>query len=82
MAFMLAPENVVKSKAVYETEIWNKDLMEYYKKKGEDLNTYFSTVVTNGSKTIDVGRANVGITKIYGLSVRVRHRLPNLYLSD
>ena len=41
--------------------------MEYYKKKGEDLNTYFSTVVTNGSKTIDVGRANVGITKIYGL---------------
>lgn len=67
MAFMLAPENVVKSKAVYETEIWNKDLMEYYKKKGEDLNTYFSTVVTNGSKTIDVGRANVGITKIYGL---------------
>ena len=67
LAFMLAPENVVKSKAVYETEIWNKDLMEYYKKKGEDLNTYFSTVVTNGSKTIDVGRANVGITKIYGL---------------
>ena len=30
LAFMLAPENVVKSKAVYETEIWNKDLMEYY----------------------------------------------------
>ena len=101
LAFMLAPENVVKSKAVYETEIWNKsidyrlsavddrrcryagkpgtgsefdfkaaekDLMEYYKKKEKTcLNTYFSTVVTNGSKTIDVGRANVGITKIYGL---------------
>lgn len=67
LAFMLAPEDAVKSKAVYETEIWNKDLMDYYKKKGEDLNTYFSTIVTNGSKTINVEGANVGITKIYGL---------------
>ena len=64
---MLAPEDAVKSKNVYETEIWNKDLMDYYKKKGEDLNTYFSTIVTNGSKTINVEGANVGITKIYGL---------------
>lgn len=33
LAFMLAPEDAVKNKAVYETEIWNKDLMAYYQQR-------------------------------------------------
>lgn len=67
LANMLAPEAVVKSKALYETEIWNKDLMALYEKEGIDLNTYFSTVVSSGDKTVNTEGANIGITKLYGL---------------
>lgn len=71
MASMLAPAEAVNSKAVYQTEIWNDDYMQYYKSKGEDLNTYFSTshriTIDGKTTTLDTGNANIGLQKIYAL---------------
>lgn len=72
LASMLAPADVVKNKSVFETEIWNKDYMEYYKKKGEDLNTYFETEYKftdlNGKKhSYSTKDANIGLDKIIAL---------------
>ena len=71
LASMLAPEAEVKNGSVFETEVWNKDYMDYYKEKGTDLNTYFRTSFkqTHNEKTynIDTSDANIGLTKIYAL---------------
>ncbi|MBE6287901.1 MAG: PDZ domain-containing protein [Mediterranea massiliensis] len=71
MASMFAPFDAVKSNAVYQTEIWNDEYMQYYKSKGEDLNTYFSTnhsITINGKKTtLNTSDANIGLKKIYAL---------------
>ena len=70
-ASMLAPEAEVKNKSVFETEIWNDSYMEYYKSKGVDLNTYFSTTFkqTHDEKVYDIetSDANIGLNKIYAL---------------
>ncbi len=72
LASLLGPKEVVMNKEVFETEIWNKDYMDYYKKQGVDLNTYFETEYIfedhNGKKhTYSTKDANIGLTKIYAL---------------
>ncbi|MBR5541679.1 MAG: PDZ domain-containing protein [Bacteroides sp.] len=71
LASMLAPEAEVKNQSVYETEIWNDDYMEYYKKKGTDLNTYFRTsfnqTYDKKEYKINTSDANIGLNKIYAL---------------
>ena len=71
LASMLAPEANVKAKDVFQTEVWNDDYMEYYKKEGEDLNTYFQTEwsFTHNEKKYELNTsdANIGLTKIYAL---------------
>jgi C-terminal processing protease CtpA/Prc len=42
-ASMLAPEAEVKKGSVFQTEVWNDEYMAYFKKQGDDLNTYFKT---------------------------------------
>jgi len=71
LASMLAPENEVKNKSVFETEIWNDDYMAYYEKNKVDLNTYFRTSFkqthNNKQYDFDTSDANLGLTKIYAL---------------
>lgn len=71
LASMLAPEQAVNNKELYETEIWNADYMAYYKSKGVDLNTYFDTkhsiTIDGVTTTVDTKNTNIGIKKIYGL---------------
>lgn len=73
LASMLAPAEAVKNKEVFETEIWNKEYMDYYSKQGDDLKTRFQTEYNftdlSGKKhsfnTID---ANVGLEHIIALT--------------
>ena len=71
LASLLAPQDAVQNNEVYQTEIWNKEYMDYYKKHNEDLNTYFQTKYNfqhNGKKyTFDISGDNIGINKIYAL---------------
>ncbi|MCD8262217.1 MAG: S41 family peptidase [Bacteroides sp.] len=39
---MLVPASMVESKSIYLTEEWNQDWMDYYKRKGEDVNSYYT----------------------------------------
>lgn len=41
LASFIAPENVVKNRSVFLTQTWNDLYMNYFKQKGEDMNTYF-----------------------------------------
>ena len=41
LASLFAPADAVKGKKVFLTQTWNDLYMEYYKGKGEDMNTYF-----------------------------------------
>lgn len=75
LASMLAPEQVVKSKSVFETEIWNKDYMDYYAKQGDDLKTYFQTKFqftdNKGKKhSYSTDEANMGLDRIIALVSR------------
>ena len=71
LASMLAPQDVVGSKAILSTEVWNDDYMEAFKEQGEDLNTYFTTEFkqTHNGKIYDINTAdaNLNLTKIYAL---------------
>lgn len=72
LASMLAPENAVKNKELYQTEVWNNEYMEYYQKNGVDLNTYFQTEYNytdfNGVEhSLSTADANIGLNKIYAL---------------
>lgn len=68
---MLAPQAEVQNQSVFETEIWNKDYMEYFKERGEDLETRFTTKFEykhNGQTySYNTSDANIGINKIYAL---------------
>ena len=70
-ASMLAPEAEVKKGSVFQTEVWNDEYMAYFKKQGDDLNTYFKTkhVASHADKKYDINTsdANLGLTKIYAL---------------
>lgn len=72
LASMLAPQDKVTNKEVFQTEVYNKDYMDYYKKEGEDLNTYFETEYNfkdhNGKEhSYSTKDANIGLDKIYAL---------------
>lgn len=71
LASMLAPEAEVKNKSVFETEVWNDFYMAYYKEKGTDLNTYFTSKFSqkhnDKNYDIDTSDANLGLTRIYAL---------------
>jgi len=71
LASMLAPADVVQSKSVLSTEVWNDDYMAYYKREKIDLNTYFQTKFkqshNNKEYNIDTSDANLGLTKIYAI---------------
>lgn len=72
LASMLAPQEAVAGKEVFETEIWNEDYMNYYKENGTDLNTYFETEYkftdhNDKSHSYSTKDANIGLSKIYAL---------------
>lgn len=69
---MLAPFEAVKNKEVFETEIWNKDYMDYYAEQGKDLNTYFQTEFkftdsNNKKHSYSTADANIGLDRIIAL---------------
>ena len=75
LASMLAPAEVVKNKEVFETEIWNKDYMDYYAKQGKDLKTRFQTTFKftdlEGKKhDYSTADANIGLDRIIALVTR------------
>lgn len=41
LASLFAPQSVVKGRSVFLTQTWNDLYMNYFKQKGEDMNTYF-----------------------------------------
>ena len=72
LASLLAPENEVKNSALYQTEIWNNDYMEYFQKNNIELNTYFQTEFkgkdANGTVyNVNTADANIGLQQIYAL---------------
>lgn len=75
LASMLAPENAVQNKEIYQTEIWNKEYMEYFAENNKDLNTYFQTEYNykdfDGQvHKLSTADANLGLKKIYALVTR------------
>lgn len=71
LASMLAPQDAVTNKEVFQTEVYNKSYMDYYKKEGEDLNTYFETEYkfehNKKEYLFSTKDANIGLNKIYAL---------------
>lgn len=71
LASMLAPWTEVQAGSIFETEIWNKDYMEYYQEQKYDLNTYFETLheytLDEKKYSFDTSDANIGLNKIYAL---------------
>lgn len=72
LASMFAPKGEVDAGGLYQTEVWNKNYMDYFKSKGQNTNTYFSKSFNIEDenevvKTVSTEGANIGLTKIYGL---------------
>ena len=72
LASMLAPQDKVTNKEVFQTEVYNKDYMDYYKKEGVDLNTYFDTEYNfkdhnDKDHSYSTKDYNLGLNKIYAL---------------
>lgn len=72
LASLLAPEEEVKAGSILSTEVFNAELAEYFKKKGEDTNSYLKTefVFNKGEDneyTLTTEDANIGITKLYAI---------------
>lgn len=72
LASMLAPQDKVTNKEVFQTEVYNKDYMDYYKKEGVDLNTYFETEYNfkdhnEKDHSYSTKDYNLGLNKIYAL---------------
>ena len=69
---LIAPKSVVVGNEIFHTEIWNQGYMDYWKEKGEDLNTYFGvdhSITTDGknSESVDITDANMNLSKIYAI---------------
>lgn len=69
---LIAPKSVVTGNEIFHTEIWNQGYMDYWKEKGEDLNTYFGvdhSITTDGknSESVDITDANMNLSKIYAI---------------
>lgn len=73
LASMLAPSDAVSSGALFEQEIYNAELTDYYKKKmGENaLKSFFKTSFTytdeGVEKTYSTAGSNIGLSKIYAI---------------
>ena len=71
LASMLAPEESVKAGDILATEVYNADLTEYFKSRGQDTNTYFSTEYnfSSGDKKYQFSTdgANIGLKKLYAI---------------
>ena len=71
LASLLAPEADVLAGSVLSTEVYNAELTDYFRNRGTDTNTYFSTQYkfsANG-KNYDFSTkgANPGISKLYAI---------------
>lgn len=67
LASMLAPKDVVKSGAHYETEEYNDEITNILHKEGTETKSYFKTSFTVEKKDINTADANIGLKKIYAL---------------
>ena len=72
LASMLAPEAAVKAGEVLSTEVYNADLTAYYKSRGIDTKTYFTTDFSykddDGSVvSFSTDGANIGLDKLYAI---------------
>lgn len=67
LASMIAPSANVLAGDIFQTEVYNSELTDSWKKQGEDTNTYFSTVheLTSQKVKVDVSESNPGIDKVY-----------------
>ena len=69
LASLIAPPDVVASKGVFQTEVFNSILTDAW--KDTDFNTYFSTTHTYKSDDYDISEditdANPGLTKLYAI---------------
>ena len=72
LASMLAPQDKVTNKEVFQTEVYNMAYMDDYKKEGVDLNTYFETEYNfkdhnEKDHSYSTKDYNLGLNKIYAL---------------
>lgn len=68
-ASMLAPEAEVKKGSVYQIEIYNEELTQYYEKRNQNnkanFRTEFAYLNGNENKSSNTSDANIGIEKLY-----------------
>lgn len=71
LASLFAPQNAVTQKEVFEKEVYNKLLTQYYQQEGIDLEYRFGTDFEyqdqDQTVTVSTKDANIGLEKIYGL---------------
>lgn len=71
LASLFAPQSAVTNKEVFEKEVYNKTLTQYYQQEGMDLESRFETdfEYQDQNQTVKVSTkdANIGLEKIYGL---------------
>lgn len=69
LASMLVPEAEVKAESVFQTEVYNKDLTEYYKilnhSNEKKFKTEFKYKLEDEDKIWNTADANIGIEKLY-----------------
>lgn len=71
LASLFAPQSAVTQKEVFEKEVYNKLLTQYYQQEGIDLEYRFGTDFEyqdqDQTVTVSTKDANIGLEKIYGL---------------
>lgn len=71
LASMFAPQAAVTNKEVFEKEVYNKILTQYYQEEGVNFESHFETdfEYQDQGQTVKVSTkdANIGLEKIYGL---------------
>lgn len=71
LASLFAPQAAVTNKEVFEKEVYNKALTQYYQEKGINLESHFETdfEYQDQGQTVKVNTkdANIDLEKIYGL---------------
>lgn len=69
LASMLVPEAEVKAGSVFQTEVYNNEMTEYYKilnrSNQKKFTTEFKTKLENEDKIWNTADANIGIEKLY-----------------
>lgn len=71
LASLFAPQSAVTQKEVFEKEVYNKLLTQYYQQEGIDLEYRFGTDFEyqdqDQTVTVSTKDTNIGLEKIYGL---------------